>query len=391
MANPMTLFKAMAEEDPYPVKTFFAIANNTLMAYANTRRIYDGLMNQDLIVSYEHMPTPTTQISDYILPGDSWLERPSMDAGISEKSMEPPGECRSVHYLWTELAKRMGFGSSFPWESAEQLLDYRLAPSGNTWEQVIDAGAGVTLNRGQKQDDQERKYLKNGFATPSGKVELYSSILEDLGFDPLPYYRETPALSDEFPLQMFSGLPDDEFYRTGHRHVPELRRRANDPTFYMNETDAISLNIQQGAWARVSTSTGSMLGRVDIRPSMPTGLVRVPHGWWKPESPPGLKTLSGMWDFTDAQLIPDEDPEFIDREQGIPHMKGLPCNVRKLSEHEVQKLEAEYGPTSDLPVGPEGKRIETESDPTDLMYDEAMGYDVEFDAVELSRYGRLTL
>ena len=190
---------------------------------------------------------------------------------------------------------------------------------------------------------------------------------------------------------MFIGLPDDEFYRTGHRHMPEFRKRVPDQTFFMSPGDAAALEIVDGNWARIETKVGAVSGRVFVRSSMPRGLVRVPHGWWKPESTPGLKTLSGMWDFTDAQLIPDEDPEFIDREQGIPHMKGLPCNVRKLSEHEVQKLEAEYGPTSDLPVGPEGKRIETESDPTDLMYDEAMGYDVEFDAVELSRYGRLTL
>ncbi len=39
MANPMAVFKAMAEDDPYPVRAFLALANNTLMSYANTRRI----------------------------------------------------------------------------------------------------------------------------------------------------------------------------------------------------------------------------------------------------------------------------------------------------------------------------------------------------------------
>ena len=55
MANPMAVFKAMADSDPYPVKAFFAMANNALMAYANTDRVYKALMNQELIVSFEPM------------------------------------------------------------------------------------------------------------------------------------------------------------------------------------------------------------------------------------------------------------------------------------------------------------------------------------------------
>ena len=35
-------FKAMATGEPYPVKAFFALANNTLMSFANTRRVYDA-------------------------------------------------------------------------------------------------------------------------------------------------------------------------------------------------------------------------------------------------------------------------------------------------------------------------------------------------------------
>lgn len=391
MANPMAVFKAMEDGDPYPVKAFFAIANNTLMSFANTRRIYDALMNQDLIIAFEHVMTPTAQLADYVLPGDSWLERPSMIAGISDQAMDPPGECRSIVSLWHELAKRMDLGDAFPWETAEQLLDYRLEPSGTTWPEAVAAGRTPNLHRGQHANSGERQYLEKGFATPSGKVELYSSVLEGLGFDPLPYYRDVPPLTDEYPMYLFIGLPDDEYYRTGHRHVPELRRRAQDPMLLLNEEDARSLGIEEGEWARVENSTGTVLGRVYIRSSMPTGLVRVPHGWWKPESRPGGENMSGMWAFADAQVTPDDDPELIDREQGIPHMKGLPCRVVKLGAAEVEKLEAEYGPTDELPRGPEGKVLRSDALPDDFMYDDELGDGIEFEAVELSFYGRSTL
>lgn len=382
MANPMAMFRAMAESKPYPVKAFFAMANNTLMSFANTRRIYDALMNQDLIVAYEHMLTPTAQLADYVLPGDAWLERPSMMAGVSEQAMAPPGACKSVVYFWCELARRMGLGEHFPWDSAEALLDYRLEPGGTTWAEVVAAG------RPPKAVYAEKKYEQTGFATPSGKVELSSSVLADLGFDPLPYYREAAAPDDDYPLSLFIGLPDDEYYRTGHRHIPELRARAQDPTLFLSEADAEALGLAEGAWARVATATGAMLGRVFVRSSMPAGLVRVPHGWWKPESQPGLKTMSGMWAFADAQLTADDDPELIDREQGIPHMKGAPCRVTKLNQAEVAELEATFGPTDRLPRGPEGKVTRPGGPVPDFMRDEEFGNGVEFDAVQLSLYGR---
>lgn len=385
MANPMAVFKAMAESDPYAVKAFFSLANNTLMSYANTHRIYEALMKQDLIVAYEHMLTPTAQLADFVLPGDSWLERPSMMAGISEKAMEAPGDCKSIVYFYRELAKRLGMANHFPWHTAEELLDYRLEPGGVTWEEAV---ASQQLPRDKYV---EKKYLQTGFATPSGKVELDSTVLGNLGFDSLPYYREAAAPNQEYPLSLFIGLPDDEYYRTGGRHIPELRKRAQDPTLFVSIEEAQALELVDDTWARVETSTGAMVGRVFVRSSMPKGLVRVPHGWWKPESKPGRGHMSGMWDFADAQITPDEDPDLIDREQGIPHLKGVRCRLTKLNPAELAQLNDTYGPTDKLPRGPEGKILKSKVPSADFMADDEFGEGVEFDAVELSLYGRSSL
>jgi len=333
MANPAAVFKAMAERRPYPVKAFFALANNTLMSFANTHRIYQALRKQDLVVCYEHMMTPTAQLADYVLPGDSWLERASMFAGVSEQCLDPPGECRSFFDFWRDLAWRMGMEEAFPWPTVEALHDYRLEPGGITWAETLGRG------RIPKDGYSERKYERTGFATPTGKVELYSTVLDDLGFDPLPYYRDAASPDADYPLSLFIGLPDDEYYRTGHRHVPELRKRAADPTLFLSFDDASGLGLEEGDWARVETSTGSMVARAFVRSSMPAGLVRVPHGWWKPESRQGSGSMSGMWAFADAQLTPDDDPALVDREQGIPHMKGMPCRVARLPAAEVAELE----------------------------------------------------
>ena len=69
---------------------------------------------------------------------------------------------------------------------------------------------------------------------------------------------------------------------------------------------------------------------MSIRDGMPDGLVRVPHGWWKPEMEQGFEHLSGARKYADAQLCRD-DEDYLDREQGIPHLKGVPCRIVKVA------------------------------------------------------------
>jgi anaerobic selenocysteine-containing dehydrogenase len=281
------------------------------------------------VVVHEHFKTPTAQLADYILPGDSWLERPHLFDGygilpfaqVSEKAMEPPGECRDVYDFWRQLAVRMGFAEHFPWTNVESLLDYRLRKTGMSFQQFAKE------HRLYMPTPSFRKYEKTGFATPSGKVELASSILENLGFDPLPYYREAPLPDERFPLSLFMGVREDPYFQTGHRHVPELRQRSPLPRMFIHAEDARGLDVKEGDWVEIETRAGKMKAMTEIRADMPRRLVRVPHGWWLPETPQGRGQLSSAWKFADAQITCD-DEDFLDREQGIPHLKGIPCRVR---------------------------------------------------------------
>jgi anaerobic selenocysteine-containing dehydrogenase len=331
MAVPSATFRAMADADPYPVKAFISLGNNSLLGYSNMDLLMRAMDNQDLVVVHEHIMTPTAQMADYVLPGDSWLERPQLyDAlgwvstiGISNQAAEPPGECKSVFHFWRELALRMGFEEHFPWQSLEQLYDYRLSPLGVSYQDF----AANNMAHGPKLAF--KKYEKTGFATPSGKVELSSSVLEGFGFDPLPSYREAPGPCEQYPLMLFMGVRDDEYFQTGHRHIPELRERKPEPTIYLNPETATELALTATDWVSVTTKGGSVAGLVEIREDMPAGLVRVPHGWWKPETQQGREHLSGALIYSDS-LITIDEPEYRDPEQGIPHLRGIPCRIEKL-------------------------------------------------------------
>ena len=331
MANPSAVFRAMESGDPYPVKAFFTLGNNTLLSYPNQHRIHRALMNQDLIVAHEIFMTPTAMLADYVLPGDVFTERNhvadtwswSTRLSLSQKVADPPTEGSSTYQFWHDLAHRMGYGEHFPWDTLEEVLDHRLSPSGMSFEEF------AKVAHMHAQVPEYRSYEKTGFGTPSGKVELYSSILEELGFDPLPYYREAPQPSADYPYRVFTGVREDSFFQTGQRQIKVLRKRTPVPRFFIHPKDAERDGISDGDWAVLETETGQVQALVSVQESMKPGHLRVPHGWWYPEMREEGSELSGAFVSSDAVLCPD-DPEDLDYEQGIPHFKGFPGRLRRI-------------------------------------------------------------
>ncbi|MEM1433782.1 MAG: molybdopterin-dependent oxidoreductase [Pseudomonadota bacterium] len=329
MANPTSVFRAMATELPYPVKAFFVLGNNALLSYANQHQIHRGMLNQDLIVAHEIFMTPTAMLADYVLPGDVFSERNHIADSwswtnrltLSQKIVEPPAEASSTFQFWSDLGHRMGFGEHFPWATIEDILDYRLSRSNRSFD---DFQSSTFM---EAPSPRFRKYRKTGFATPSGKVELASSVLDELGFDPLPYYREAPGVNDDYPYQVFTGVREDPFFQTGQRNIKVLRDRCPLPNLFLHPEDAAREGIVDGDWARLETATGHVVAQVAVKDSMKAGHIRVPHGWWYPELR-GSETLSGAFLSSDATMCSDED-DYLDREQGVPHFKGFAARIEK--------------------------------------------------------------
>ena len=322
MAHPTTVFSAMRGEGPYPVKAFFSVAQNTLMSYANMQGIVEAFKNQDLVVVFETNMSATAQMADFVLPGDQWMERdnigPFFDIAPAVRASfafaEKPGECRDWYFVVKGLADRLGLGDAFPWSNAAELNTYLVEESGLTWDDFAERPGAA------KPTPWFGKFL-----TPSGKVELASSVLEELGYDPLPYFEEPcePEIDlREFPYVVFAGAREPGNYNTNLHQIAFLRSMNPEPELYINPEDAKTEGVSDGQWVTVSTLHGSIRLMAKVDGAQKKGSLRVPHGWWKPETAPGLESgLSESLLYNDGMLFPDVDWN-LDREQGLANLRG---------------------------------------------------------------------
>ena len=217
-AHAPTLFRAMRTGKPYPVKAFLVFGNNGLVTYANPRQFYETLMKVDLLVVMELFMTPTAELADIVLPSATWLEADEVAAMpliannviLAQQKVVQIEECRQPEEVFIELARRLHL--KVGQDSLEQVLDEHLGPLGITFEDLKQRGF-VTA------PTEYRKHLKEGFRTPSGKIELASGYMEMLGYDPLPYAEEppespisSPELAQEYPLVLTTGGRSQYFF-----------------------------------------------------------------------------------------------------------------------------------------------------------------------------------
>ena len=321
---PPALFAAMRGEGPYPVKATIVAANNTVMSYAGQAGIVDAFLNQDLVVVFENWMTPTAQLADFVLPGDMWAERaslgPSYDVApvftTSQALREPVDECKSWYFVVKGLADRLGYAEEFPWIDEAELNDFRLAELKTTWGEAL-AKAPAPIMR--------MPIAAGSFLTPTGKVELESSVLKTLGFDPLPSYtppQDPGADGGDFPYILFAGLRDRKSYNTCLHQIASLRKDEPEPLVFIHPDDAADEGLEDGMWCKVSSAYGQVHLMAKLDEVQPRTTLRVPHGWWKPETTQGVAAgLSGACDHNDGVLVPDAEWN-LDPAQGVPNLRG---------------------------------------------------------------------
>ncbi len=328
-----TLLQAMREGRPYPVKAFLIFGNNTLLTYPNSRDTCDALMKVEFLVCADLFMTPTAELADIVLPAASWPELneiaalPTVAANVilAQQQVVRIGECKSDEEIFVELARRMKLDSCT--ESVEDVLDAQLAKG----------GLGITFDELKQKGFVKipmkyRKYEKGGFKTPTGKVELYSTRFEQLGYAPLPYYEEppesplsTPELAREFPLVLTTGARIPFFFNSEHRQLEKMRRAYRDPWTDIHPDTAARHGIAHGEWMWIESPRGRVKQRARLTAGIDPRVINAEHGWWFPEKP---APEYGVWE-SNINVLTDNGPPY-DPAMGTYALRALLCRVARV-------------------------------------------------------------
>jgi len=338
--TPSLIWNAILKSEPYPVKAMITWGSNPMMWSANTRSTYEALKspNLELHVVSEYWLTATAELADYVLPVASWLEKPmcstyedfSEVVFAGEQSVQPVAERLDEYSIWSGLGIRLGQQEHWPWKDYREVIEYQLKPLGITYEQMMDEGF-------IKSDKVEfERFRKNGFPTATGKLELYSTVLERLGYDPLPFYEEPPEsplsrpeLAKEYPLILNTGGRYMPFFHSEYRHPGVgMRERHPDPLLDMHPDTAEKLGIKDGDWVWIETPRGRIKQRASYNDGILQNVVNAEPAWWFPEKPGAEPSLHGAFECN-ANVLTANNEEFLDPLTGGWATRALLCKVYK--------------------------------------------------------------
>jgi len=274
--------------NPYPIKAVFSAGLNT-MFFSNTKRMIENFRKLDFVAVTEYFQTPGTQLADIVMPIASWLERPILltDAGgyvkLVEPAIEPVGESMTEWQIYSELAKRLGFGDVFWDGDFSRCVDHILEPMKITYRDLQENPKGIKL---EQQTRPDKHYEQKGFKTASGKVEIASSVLAEHGLDALPVYHEPPEspasrpdLAESYPLVMTSGARTPMYTHSQFRNIERLRKLMPDPLLDINPADAEPRGIKSGDPVTISTPRNNITMKANVTDKILAGVVTMPHHW----------------------------------------------------------------------------------------------------------------
>lgn len=251
---------AILNEDSYPIKALISNRFDPLMSIPDSNLTKKALDKLDLIVTIDINFSDIAWYSDVILPESIYLERtdcvqqanglkPQM---FLRKQVIPPRyDTRPASIILKQIAERLGVGQYFPYETMEDLVNWQLEGTGFSLADFDKKGFVAYTGKQILWD------RKDGikFKTPSGKIELVSSLLENAGFESFPAYepKNLPA-PDKFRLTVGRCAL--------HTHVstqnnPYLSEIVPENVLWINSKRAAELGIGDGALVEVSSSCGA--------------------------------------------------------------------------------------------------------------------------------------
>jgi anaerobic selenocysteine-containing dehydrogenase len=336
-AQAMELPKAILEGRPYPVRGMLIFGASITTGYPDPSLWKRSFSALDFLLVADRYPTGDSCYADIILPATTCFEYNSYlisdnAVHLRRKVIEPLGDSRSDWDIVAAIADRLGYGHLFP-KSTDEMLDWAFEGTGIDIQELTASPNGVPLPAGPTRYRKwETGHLrpdgKQGFPTPSGKLEIASTILKRFGYDALPVFRppaegpsRKPRRLKRYPLIFNSGSRVKPFFCSQHRNIAGLARQRPNPLVWIHPRDADRRGICSGDSVLVVSPRGRVRFEAFVTEDIMEGSVEADAHGGGP--------LSGIsWRNCNVNELTDADNR--DPISGFPVYKALLCDVMKV-------------------------------------------------------------
>jgi anaerobic selenocysteine-containing dehydrogenase len=264
--------------DP-PVKMAFVTCGNPLTQVPDTSLVKKAFEALDTLVVMDQFMTDTAQLADYLLPVTTVFEEEDIYyssmyhqyVNYGPKLVDAPGEAKSDLWIWTELAKRLGFGHEFDF----------------TTEQWIDLGIqslkvhGFTLEKLKQEGFLELPVEKipwenHQFKTPSGKYE-FTSARGELGLTlPNETKWKNQELAENYPFTLLTIHP----LRSNHSQHYQLFNPLPKVKVEISIDIAELKGLKDGDEVKVWNDRGKVTGSIQIMKQAHPHTINIDEGIW---------------------------------------------------------------------------------------------------------------
>jgi assimilatory nitrate reductase catalytic subunit len=276
------------------IKALWVIGTNPAVSLPDADAARAALKKLQLFVISENVRSNDTVRSGahVLLPAQAWGEKSgtvtNSERRISRQRafLDPPGEARPDWWIVGEVAKRLGFGAAFDFNSAADVFREHAALSAfeNNGGRDFDIGALQSLSdqafdglapalwpaRLGDIEPQQRFFADGGFFANDGKARFIAP--------------EIPALRTETtagrPLRLNTGRIRDQWHTMTRSGLsPRLGQHLPEPFVEVHPDDAIRFGVTDDSFARVVTDYGQCILKVAVSERQQCGMLFAPIHW----------------------------------------------------------------------------------------------------------------
>ena len=284
----LDLFRAMERGE---IKALWVIGSNPVVTMPNRDRVRRGLERAELVVVQDaYHPTETSRFAHFLLPGTVWAEadgtmvNSSRMVTLAPRALPPPVDARPDWWLVCEVARRLGFGAAFPYQSAEEIFTEirgstnprsgydvrgishaRLAREGAlTWPLSSVGGATEGKRRYVTPDGALR------FPTENGRARFWAR----------PYLPNAEMPDDDYPFVLLTGRVAHQWHtRTKTGKVPSLNKLNPGPFLEIHPEDAAGMGVGEGEPLRIASRRGELRLPARLTVAIQPGCCWAPMHW----------------------------------------------------------------------------------------------------------------